>query len=129
MGLPMDTMSGITLSRWNAHQLMPMRAKPPCTSSAMNSPPRARTRSAARVSASPGSAYRPSLANTVSTMSAATGVPAASSSSAAASTLAANLAATSCGVPSSRQGAGMVRTCAPTGRSDGDTSASAIVTP
>ncbi|KAG0740025.1 hypothetical protein G6F22_021085 [Rhizopus arrhizus] len=95
----------------------------------MNRPPRARTRSAANVSASLGSAYMPSLANTVSTISATTGVPAASSSSAAASTQAANFAATSCGVPFRRQGAGIVRTCAPTGRSEGDTSASAIVTP
>ena len=128
MGLPMVTMSGTMPWRVKPQSPAPVRPKPGCTSSAMNSPLASCTAFNAVCRKPGGSAKMPSEEKMLSTTSAAKPMPASSSSAMAARRLAANTPATS---PVSC-GAGMSRTCGCSGaaeKAEGEMAVTAVVLP
>ena len=82
IGLPRVTKSGSMPNRWNDHIASPVRPWPPCTSSAIHSPPAAWVRRTSVCDVAPGRGRRtPSLCSTPSRIAAAGAMPRAASRS------------------------------------------------
>ncbi|MCY1445057.1 hypothetical protein D9M71_615590 [compost metagenome] len=116
-------MSGTAPCAWWPQKNSPVRAKPDCTSSAMNSPPALRTSATAWSTKPRGTRGRPSLANRVSISSAAGWMPSACSEAIASPTFAAYSAASCASLTPAgalyRHGIGTARACAPNGSGEG----------